>query len=312
MTPDVAQQPQVDPLRALRAMAGTGGDGDTPGFSVGGDPSKAASVSQETKDRVRDAVVGGLGKNLGMSALNTAKNLAIGMPTGFIGQSVLGSLASPGAVGGVLGSGLNAALGTQPEGFLGKAVSRFAVPTAAGLAFGPVGGLLAGTFGGLISDAVMDGIDARSREEVRDDYEDQAGYFGGRNAYADRVGAEKKAAKVRDALPNSMAALHAMDQAIAATRALEQRRGITPTYGMEPGGRSAGGTYGGWGSVGGPSIGGARAVDPGYGHNMGGWAGLGIGNPSSYGGGRDNDRDNGGFGANDGNSDTAGNAGYGR
>jgi hypothetical protein len=46
---------------------------------------------------------------------------------------------------------------------------------------------------------------------------------------------------------------------------------------------------------------------------MGGFAGLGIGNPSSYGGGGGSGgRDSGGFGENDGNSDTAGNAGYGR
>ena len=78
------------------------------------------------------------------------------------------------------------------------------------------------------------------------------------------------------------------------------------------GSRSSGSTYGGWGSVGGPS-GGARAVDRGYGANMGGFAGLGIGNPSSYGGrGGSGGRDSGGFGSNDGNSDTAGNAGYGR
>lgn len=44
-------------------------------------------------------------------------------------------------------------------------------------------------------------------------------------------------------------------------------------------------TYGGFDSIGGPS-GGARASDPGYGPNMGGWGGLGIGNPATYGGGR--------------------------
>ena len=76
----------------------------------------------------------------------------------------------------------------------------------------------------------------------------------------------------------------------------------------------SGPSYGGFGAMGGP-VGGASAVDRGYGRSMGGYAGLGIGNPSSYGGrggGGSGGRDSGGFGSNDGNRDTAGNAGFGR
>jgi len=54
----------------------------------------------------------------------------------------------------------------------------------------------------------------------------------------------------------------------------------SPWLGAAPSGSS----YGGFGAMGGP-VGGARAVDRGYGRSMGGYAGLGIGNPSSYGGG---------------------------
>ena len=63
---------------------------------------------------------------------------------------------------------------------------------------------------------------------------------------------------------------------------------------------------GGGGSMGG-SVGGARAVDSSYRPSMGGFAGLGIGNPTSYGGGVSGGRDSGGLEENDGNSDTADN-----
>ena len=223
----------------------------------------------------------------------------------------MSGIASPSSVGGVLGGALNAALGTQPTGFLGKAIGNVAVPALAGFALGPVGGLVGGLMGGVVADAVMDGMDIRDREDIRDDYEGVglSRQVRGRQAYADRVGLEQAAAKVRDALPNSAAAMHAMDQAIAATRAMERSYGINPSYGLDPGRSSL--SYGGWGNVGGP-YGGASAVDRGYGPSMGGFAGLGIGNPSSYGGGGGGDNDRGGFGANDGNSDTAGNAGFGR
>ena len=60
-------------------------------------------------------------------------------------------------------------------------------------------------------------------------------------------------------------------------------------------------TYGGWGSIGGPA-GGARAADPSYGENMGGFAGLGIGNPSTYGGSTGGGRDGGSQGYGGGNT----------
>jgi hypothetical protein len=109
-----------------------------------------------------------------------------------------------------------------------------------------------------------------------------------------------------------MAAMQAVDRIIDQTARMEaamHNRMGTVNPSLSAADRM--GTYGGWGNIGGPA-GGARAVDPGYGPSMGGYAGLGIGNPTSYGGRGDSSRDRGGFGANDGNSDTAGNAGYGR
>ena len=190
---------------------------------------------------------------------------------------------SPGTVGSVLGGAVNATLGTTPEGWMGKTVA--AIPGIAGSFLGgPIGGLVGGLIGGPLADAIGDGLGVRSREDIRDDYEGEgiANQVRGRQAYADRVGVEQAAAQVRDRIPNSIAALHAMDQAIAATRAIEKSYGITPSYGLDPGKSSP--SYGGWGNIGGPK-GGARAVDSGYGTSMGGFAGLGIGNPSSYGGG---------------------------
>lgn len=283
-------QKEVAPALGLKTQ---GENGSFSGYSTPGDPNAAAQTSQATKDRFSQGLTSGLGVAAGKAALGTGAALAAGMPTGMMGQAAIGGMASPGMIGGVLGKGIDAALGTTQTGFLGKALS--AIPgMGLGMAVGPVGGLLGGMFGGVIADGVMDGLDMRSREDVRDDYEEQAGYVSGRMGYADRVGLEQAAAAVRGAVPNSMAAINAMDQAIAATRALEQKRGITPSYGMEPGGFSAGKSYGGWASPGGPSVNGARAVDAGYGPNMGGFAGLGMGNPSSYGGGSSSGGSNGG------------------
>lgn len=307
-------QPQTiaDTVVREQVAPALGVDGTSSGYATPGNPNAAAQTSQATKDRVRDSLGGSVGRAVGKGALNATIGSALGMPSGMIGGALASGIASPSSVGGVLGGALNAALGTQPQGFVSKATANFGVPTLAGMAFGPMGGLVGGLMGGVVTDAIADGLDMRSREDVRDDYEGQAGAVKGRVAYADRLGLEQNAARVRGALPSSMAAISAMDEAIAATRALERAYGINPSYGANPGGsRASGSTYGGWGSVGGPA-GGARAVDAGYGANMGGWGGLGIGNPSSYGGGSRDSSDRGGFGDNDGNSDTAGNAGYGR
>ena len=268
--------------KQIAPAMGVDGGGSFGGYSTPGDPGAAAQTSQATKDRVADSFAGSLGTVAGKTALNVGTALALGMPTGMIGDAIAGSVASPSNVGGVIGGALNAAMGTQPSGFLSRAAS-YAAPVVGSVIGGPVGGLMGSVSGGILGDAIGDVTNTRDRESIRDDYEGDtlSSQISGRRAYADRVGIEQAAARVRDAVPSSMAAIHAMDQAIAATRALEKSYGISPSYGLDPGASSK--SYGGWGNVGGPE-GGARSVDRGYGPSMGGFAGLGIGNPSSYGG----------------------------
>lgn len=311
-------QKEVGPsLRSDSVTDGGGGGGQ----SVPGNAATAAQTSQATKDRVRGSLTGSLTGNVVSAGLKAGLGLGLGMPSQMVGPAALGSLASPGAVGNVLGGALNAAIGTQPQGFLGKTVANFGVPALAGMAFGPVGGLVGGLMGGVVADAMADGLDMRSREDVRDDYEGQAGAVKGRMAYADRVGLEQAAARVRDALPSSMAAISAMDQAIAAKRALERSYGINPSYGMNPGGSGGGrtsGASGGWGgfdagrSVSGFGLGGrAGEVASGALDGMGfGGIGFGGGSGGSGNGGRGSSG-GGGYGGHAGGKDGS-STGFGR
>ena len=278
------------PVQPQEAMAPRGvksmdhrESGDTPGYSAPGDPNTAMQTSQATKDRVANSFGGSMAVNAGKAALGSIGAYAAGMPGSMIGQGLMSSMASPGSIGSVIGGGINAALGTQPRGVVGRTLG-YAAPVIGGLLGGPFGAMAGGALGGAIGDVVGDIADTREREDVRDDYEGEgfANQVRGRMAYADREGLEQEAAQVRDALPSSAAAIHAMDKAIAATRDLEKSYGISPSYGLDPGKSSL--SYGGWGNVGGPR-GGVGAIG-GYGPSMGGFAGLGIGNPSSYGGGK--------------------------
>ena len=272
--------------RGVRSMDRREESGESPGFSTPGDPSKAAQTSQATRDRVRDSVVGSMAKNTAMSTLGALGSYAAGMPGDMVGQAALGGLMGPSSIGNVIGGGLNAALGTQPSGFVGKTIG-YAAPAIGGLLGGPIGALAGGIFGGVLGDVVGDKMNTRDQEAVRDSYEGEgfANQARGRMAFADRLGLEKAdlATGVSfGSLPSSIASLQAMDKAIANIAAMERSYGITPSHGLTPGQSSK--SYGGWGNVGGPE-GGARSVDRGYGPSMGGFAGLGIGNPSSHGGG---------------------------
>lgn len=258
------------------------GGGTQSGYSAPGDPSTATQTSQATKDRMRGSLTGSLAKNVATAGLKAGVGLGLGMPSSMVGPAAIGSLASPGAVGNVLGGAINATLGTTPQGAISKAIGNFAVPALAGMAFGPVGGLMGGMFGGVLADGAMDAMNARKEETLRDDMEDKSGYFGGRVGYADLQSYADKANKINAQVAEAVNKA-AKVAAIAGVPAPSFSPRSVSTRGMEvgePGSRS----YGGWGNVGGPT-GGARAVDRGYGANMGGFAGLGIGNPSSYGGG---------------------------
>lgn len=264
------------PINPARA----GGGGDPRGYSVPGDPSNAATTSQATRDRVASSLKGSIVGNLATTGLKTAAALGLGMPGSMVGQAAIGSLAGPASIGNVLGGAVNAAIGTQPQGFFGKALAN--IPSIAGAVIGgPVGGLLGGMIGGPLADGVMDGLDARKNEALRDDMENKSGYVGGRVGYADMQSYAERANAIEAAVKGVVDKVN-VGRAIAGIDPVGYSpRGIS-IGGMEvgtPGSRS----YGGWGNVGGPE-GGARSVDRGYGENMGGFAGLGIGNPSSYGG----------------------------
>lgn len=276
-----------------------------PGMGVG-------SLSPGAYDRALSAL-GGYGMStLGKLGMNTVQSLAMGMPTDMLGQSIVGSVMSPGSVLGAFSAPMSAALGVAPEGFMSKAMSM-GLPAVAGLIGGPVAGLATGVLGNFAIDGLMDAMNARPEEAVRDRYESDWGYAPGHAAFADRKAINTPAAAVREALPNSIAAIQAMDEANRKVQAMEaamhNRFGTTnpnlSAADLAP-------SYGGINSIGGP-MGGLAGIGSAYGPSMGGWAGLGIGNPSSYGGrNAGGNQDAGGFGANDGNSDTAGNAGYGR
>lgn len=263
-------------------QARPGEGGDPRGYSAPGDPTTATQTSPATKDRVRGSLTGSLAGNLGTAGIKTGLGLAMGMPSSMIGPAALSSLASPGAVGSVLGRAVNASLGTTPQGWASKAIANYAVPALTGLAFGPMGGLLGGMMGGVVADGLGDAMDMRNEESLRDDMEDKSGYFGGRTGYADMQSYAERANAIEAAVKGVVDRVNVGRSIAGIDPVGYSPRGVS-TGRMEvgaPGTRS----YGGWGNVGGPD-GGARAVDRGYGENMGGFAGLGIGNPSSYGGG---------------------------
>jgi hypothetical protein len=136
--------------------------------------------------------------------------------------------------------------------------------------------------GGVVADGLGDAFNARKNETLRDDIESKASsYRSGRvgyadmESYADRVGSLEATVK----------------GVVDKVNKAREVAGLAP-IGYSPRGLSLGGmevgapgtqSYGGWGNVGGPK-GGASSVDSGYGKSRGGFAGLGIGNPGSYGG----------------------------
>lgn len=263
----------------------------------------------------------GIASALGGYGLSAAKNTALdamsayGMgfspSVGQIAGRAVSNLAAPSAITGFVGDVIGKQMGmTAPTGVFGKVARNVISPAITGLLgmVNPALGLTYGLMGPMAMDAVGDVTNTRKDENFKDELEAKGGYFGG------RVDASKIGGMIDRAGFESIA--HAMaNQGIGPT---DLARGLSnkDASSVARGGNPMGNTYGsnrGIGfsnAVGGP-IGGARAVDAAYGRSMGGFAGLGIGNPSSYGGG-DRDSDRGGFGANDGNSDTAGNGGYGR
>lgn len=293
-----------------------GGEGTSSGYSVPGDKATATQTSQASKDRVLGSLKGSIGTNLAATGLKAGAAYALGMPGSMIGPAAIGSLAGPASIGNVLGGALNAAMGTKPQGFLEKAIA-YGAPVLGGVLGGPMGGLLGGMMGGPIASGVMDAFDARKNEAVRDAVEDNRGEIAGRPAVADMQGFMDRVNEIQSK----------MAPTIDRVNTIRGFTGAAPVgYGgtrmsldtMAPGGYGLGGTgssntRNGWGGYdpghASPGFGIAnRSAEIARGALDGiDWGGFSVG-----GRGGDGGRDNGGFGANDGNSDTAGNAGFGR
>jgi len=289
------------------------------GYSLGGGryaspantPNAPTTATGQIQARELASMFGSVGKSaLGKTALGTGAALAAGFApsVGDVVGNLAGNLANPGTMAGLAGNVTARAAGfTNPTGMMGRAVK--AISPVVGLGLGlmnPLAGLGYSFAAPFAADAIGDMTNSRRDEEHRDAMEDAHGTFGGR-----------RAARDFDALAavGGFGSLGKMAQDYGygptdLTRGMSNRDASKAMAGRNPSGSS----YGGFGAMGGP-VGGASAVDRGYGRSMGGYAGLGIGNPSSYGGrggGGSGGRDSGGFGSNDGNSDTAGNAGFGR
>jgi len=276
------------------------------------EPNKAPTTATgQIQARELAGMFGSYGaKALGKTGLDVGAAVAAGFApsVGDIAGRALGNLASPGALTGLAGNLTARAAGfSPPTGLMGRVTK--AINPVVGLGLGlmnPLAGLGYSFASPFVADAVGDVTDTRRDEKHRDSLEDAHGTFGGRRAARDfdsmalaaGFGTLGKMAKDYGYSPTDL------------TKGMSNRDASKAMAGRNPSGSS----YGGFGAMGGP-VGGASAVDRGYGRSMGGYAGLGIGNPSSYGGrggGGSGDRDSGGFGSNDGNSDTAGNAGFGR
>lgn len=121
--------------------------------------------------------LGSLGKQAGMMA-------GAGMLAGFSPGEALGvgasSIANPGTFAGVLGGMVN-----NSFGYTGVTPGVQGIVSGVLGAINPGLGLAASIFGGPVLDGLMDAMDMRSMEALRDTVEDMAGdYFGGRIAGA--------------------------------------------------------------------------------------------------------------------------------
>lgn len=273
-------QPQQSSVGA-DGVTGQDRRGEGGGAGQPGSPSTPAGGYTGTAGRMAGdigAAVGNhVGKAVGGGALANAMAASVGAPVGVgtLAGSVLGGLTSPGSLATLGGQIAARSIGiSAPTSKLGQ--FAMAVPgTVLGMV-NPVLGLLGAFAAPFGLDALGDAFNARSLEGYRDDAEDAYGYSDGRRAMDVALG---DLASEGTPTPDSLT-----PSTVAGLRAAEQLAESIQSYGASEGGRGrVGGTYGrGFGNIGGP-LGGARGVDSGYGENMGGWGGLGIGNPSTYG-----------------------------
>lgn len=309
--------PQTGLQSLMRGQSDGNGEGSTPGSNRSGPQTPG---EQQAVNEALGAARGYAGRSLGNTAIGALGATAMGFSPsiGDIGKAAIGGLANPTGLAGLAGNVTANKMGfTGFQPGIAKNVISYGInPLATGLlsAINPALGLAYGLMSPFGFDLAADGLDARKDEAYKDAMEDSHGTFGGREAskeisgFADRHGFDGLGGigRTQGYSPTDLA------------RGLSNKDATSVAQGRSPMGYAE--SYGGWGSIGGP-MGGVGAVnggygDPkdGYGRAMGGFAGLGIGNPSSYGGGNSSSggSDRGGFGANDGDSDTAGNGGFGR
>lgn len=216
----------------------------------------------------------------GLGALKTGALMGMVAPSKMnVGSIISGALSTmnPAATAlGVMGSVLGAAVGVSNK------KSTYAGAVLGGLLGGPLGAALGAPVGNFLSEAIQDITDIRESEQMRDTMEDAFGEISGRMATADL------GQYATGALTNPQA--FGIAQAPAALAFAESIRSQSETYAAPfaqnfgYGSPTASGesTYGGFSNIGGP-MGGFGSS---YGAPMGGWGGLGIGNPSTYGGNR--------------------------
>jgi len=260
------------------------------GYSLGGGryaspantPNSAPTTATgQIQARELASMFGSVGKTaLGKTALGTGAALAAGFApsVGDVVGNLASNLASPGTMAGLAGNVAAKAAGfSPPTGMVGRVAKAINPALTMGLGLmSPALGLGYAALSPFAMDALGDVTNSRKDEKHKDAMEDAHGTFGGRAAARD-FGAMAQVGGFGSL--ESMGAAHGYGPADMA-RGMSNKDATAAMGGRNPMGTS----YGGWGGIGGPD-GGARSVDRGYGPSMGGFAGLGIGNPSSYGGG---------------------------
>lgn len=140
--------------------AAFGDDGSFGSFAGSGAGDRAAGAMAGAAGK---AALGAVGKGLALGAFGVPASDAFG-------EAVAG-MANPGTLGGVLGAGIDGALGLESLG-----MTKAGIVAAAGMLGGPLAGALAGIFGGFVTNAIADFADVRAFENVKDQVENTYGH----------------------------------------------------------------------------------------------------------------------------------------
>lgn len=145
---------------------------DSPGLSDGfGDAAGLAGTSSLAGDRAADAMAGSFGKAAIGAGVKTGLGMSLGMNPSDALSFGAQSLANPGTMAGVIGTGINAGLGLDSLGY-----TQAALTGLTGLFGGPLAAAAVAAFGGFATNAIADAFDARDMEMTRDLAEDALGH----------------------------------------------------------------------------------------------------------------------------------------